>query len=448
MTLASRSLFSALLLSTFILPACSWLGWDDDDKVPLKGERVSVLELQKTLEPTDSALTGEGFVAPTPWQNEYWPQAGGYPNHAMQHPDLNPGALKKIWDTDIGEGSSDELPLTAQPVVFNNIIYTLDTESNVTAFDIKSGKKLWSNSARPKKADEDNISGGLAVSANALYVTNGYDEVIAMNPKQGGIMWRLSLSAPTRAAPTVMGDHVYVLTLDNNLTAVDAMSGKKLWTYEGFSEMSGLVGSASPAADGEIVVAAMSSGEIAALRSLNGSVAWSDTLSPSLQTGGAAALPDISGLPVIDKGMVIAASYGGKIAAIDQRTGTRIWERNIGAAKTPWIAGNMVFFISANDELVALGRDTGTIVWVKPLVNYKKEDKDGLFRNALLWNGPVLAGNRLIITAPDDEVLEISPIDGALIRHFDAGSHVTVPPIVANRTLYLLGQDGRLSAWQ
>jgi outer membrane protein assembly factor BamB len=69
-------------------------------------------------------------------------------------------------------------------------------------------------------------------------------------------------------------------------------------------------------------------------------------------------------------------------------------------------------------------------------------------RNSLLWNGPVLAGNRLIITGADDTLLEISPKDGTLIRKLELDSHVAVPPIVAGNTLYLVSDDGTLSAWK
>jgi outer membrane protein assembly factor BamB len=406
---------------------------------------VSVLELQKTLEPSDATLKAEGFVAPAPWQNDYWTQPGGYANHSLQNVALSEGKLKEIWSTSIGSGSDDDLPLTAQPVVFENMVYTLDTDFNVSAFDIQKGKRIWSNSIRPKKEDESVIGGGLAVAAGMLYATNGYNELIAMNHKKGGIFWRSKLTAPSRAAPTVLGDKVYVLTLDNHLTTFDATTGKEIWKYEGFSENAGLVSAASPAVDNEIVICPMSSGELAALRVENGSVAWSDSLSPSLQTGGAASLPDIAGLPIIDKNVVIAVSYGGKIVSIDLTTGQRIWARDIGGAKNPWVAGNMIFFITSNAELVALGRDTGALAWVKPLADYGSSENT---RNSLLWNGPVLAGNRLIITGADDTLLEISPKDGTLIRKLELDSHVAVPPIVAGNTLYLVSDDGTLSAWK
>lgn len=445
MTLKASSSISLIFLSAFALNGCSWLGLDDDKKVPLAGERVSVLELQKTLEPTDAALKAEGFIAPAAWKNDFWTQPGGYANHSLQSLALNEGKLKKIWSSDIGSGSTDALPLTTQPVVFEGMIYTVDTDSNVSAFDIQKGKRVWQNNIRPPKEDESVIGGGLAAAAGMLYATNGYNELVALNLKKGGIFWRSKLTAPSRAAPTVLGDRVYVVTLDNHLTTFDAVTGKELWKYEGFVENASLVNAASPAADDSIVICPMSSGEIAALHVENGSVAWTDSLSPSLQTGGAASLPDIAGLPIIDKGVAIAVSYGGKIVSIDMMTGQRLWSRDIGGAKTPWIAGNTIFFITSNAELVALGRDTGTLAWVKHLSDWEQSENS---RNSLLWNGPILAGNRLIVTGAGETLLEISPADGTLIRKLDLGFHVAVPPVVAGSTLYLVSDDGTLSAWQ
>ncbi len=427
----------------FALTSCSW--FEADEKPPLPGERMSVLELQRNLEPADVNLEAEGFVAPEAWKNEYWPQAGGYPNHAMQNLALNPGELKRAWSADIGEGADKKLPLTAQPVVFDGKVYTLDTEANVSAFSLQDGKKLWDNYVRPKNEDEQVISGGLSYSANILYVTNGYNEVIAMNPQNGGIFWRSKLPSPSRAAPTIMDSRVFVATLDNRIIALDAKDGKEIWSYEGLSETAGLVGAASPAASSDVVIPAFSSGEIMALRVQNGSVAWSDNLSPAVRVGGLSTLPDIQALPVLDKGLVIALSFGGRMAALDERTGQRIWQRDISGADTPWVAGNHLFLISSANELIALGRDTGAIRWVKPLASFVKPDESG---TAMDWNGPVFAGGRLIVTGPDGLVLEIDPLTGNLMRRLNTGKAIATAPIVAQGTLLLLHNDGTLTAWR
>lgn len=427
--------------SLFLLAGCSSVGdmFSSDDKKPLPGERIPVLALEKQLEPESAALKAQGFIAPDAWRNEFWPQAGGYPNHAMQNLALGTGALHTAWTAKIGEGASRSLPLTAQPVVVDGRVFTLDTDSHLSAFDAQSGKPLWSVSVRPDGEDEAVIGGGLAYSAGTIYVTTGYAGVLALDPDNGKVRWKSDISSPARAAPSVVDNRVFVTTLDNRLIALDTASGKNLWEYAGINDAAGLVGAASPAATSDIVIPAFSSGEIVALRVENGAVAWSDTLSSAVRSDNLAGLSDISGLPVIDKGTVFAVSFGGGLVAIDERTGTRIWQREISGSDTPWVAGNHLFVVTTDNRLVALGRDTGAIRWVSSLQKGAKDEP-------VLWSGPVLAGGRLILVNTRGLMIEVSPETGELIRSQDLGAPVSMPPLVAGETLYILADNGTLMA--
>ena len=118
--LRSPSLLALAGILVF-LSACR----DKDDAPPLEGERISVLELQRSLEPDDPLLEAQGLQMPPVWQNEFWPQVGGYPNHSMQNLALNGGELKQAWSVDIGEGGDEEIPLITQPIIFDGVIYAL-----------------------------------------------------------------------------------------------------------------------------------------------------------------------------------------------------------------------------------------------------------------------------------------------------------------------------------
>lgn len=437
--------YSLLTLIILTLGSCSSVSsmFDgDDDTPPLEGERISVLELEETLEPDDVVLEAQGLVTPAPWQNEFWPQAGGYPNHSMQNLELSTGKLQEIWSVDIGQGSTDELPLTAQPVLVDGKIFTLDTEAHLSAFDIKTGKQLWrSTVSNPEEDDDDVISGGISYASGILYVTNGFDEILAVKPSNGNILWRAKIATPSRAAPTIIDGRIFVTTLDNRLLALDAGNGDLLWEYLGLSETAGLVGAASPAANRDIVIGAFSSGEITALRVENGSVAWSDNLSNLKRFGGLASISDIRALPVIDKGLVVAISFSGRLVAIDERTGTRLWQREISGANTPWMAGNHLFVLSSDNQLVAIGRDSGVIRWVTKIKNPDKDDP-------LFLTGPVLAGGRLILAGTDGFIVEVNPETGKIINQWDGGDTIALPPIVAGGALYLLSEDGTLTAYR
>lgn len=439
--------FAAFFAALFLLGGCSAVKdvFVDKDDVPLKGERISVLELQKSLEPDDAELEAEGLVTPQAWKNAFWPQSGGYPNHSMQNLALNETALKKAWSADIGQGSTSELPLTAQPIVVDGKVFTLDTDEELAAYNAESGKTLWRTDVGDKDEDDPVISGGIAYGNGLIYVTSGYDELLAVKPDNGAIVWRKNIPAPSRAAPTVMDGRVFVTTLDSRLLAMDAASGNQLWEYTGLSETAALVGAASPAAGRDIVVPVFSSGEITALRVENGSVAWSDNLANLRRFGALESMSDIKALPVIDKGLVVAISFGGRLVAIDERTGTRVWQREIGGFNTPWMAGNHVFVLSTENELVAMGRDTGAIRWVTRLKRYEDEERK---RDPIQWAGPVLAGGRLILAGTDGRVVEVDPETGKIRGEWDAGDTVSISPVVAGGALYLLSDDGTLSAYR
>lgn len=445
-----RTIILCGIAATFTLglTACGGGKWyGNDDAPPLEGERISVLEMQRRLEPDSDALNAQGFIAPQSWANEFWPQNGGYPNHAMQHLALPERDLKQAWRTSIGKGSQRSLPLVTQPIVVDGRIFTVDTRATLAAFDITDGRKLWAESVVPpgERKGDPVITGGIAYSQGRLYVTSGYNELLVVDPDSGKIIWRRTLPAPCRAAPTIMDNRLFLVTLDNRIMAFSTDDGTLLWEYSGLGETAGLLGAASPAASREVVIPAFSSGELYALRVENGSVAWSDNLSTSRRIGNLSSLSAIRGLPVMDKGMVFAVSYGGRMVAIDERTGARIWQREIGGSETPWVAGNHIFVITSQSELAGIGRDDGVIRWVTALPRYENEDKR---KDAITWTGPVLAGNRLIMAGSSGIVLEADPDTGKIMRQWKAEGPITIAPIVAGGTLYLLSDNGTLSAYK
>ncbi|MCD8562796.1 MAG: PQQ-binding-like beta-propeller repeat protein [Alphaproteobacteria bacterium] len=418
------------------------------DKKKLPGERISVLELQQQLEPDSSPSSADEkqLVLPAPWKNEFWPQAGGYPNHSMQHLSLGAGPLKLQWTANIGTGSTDEIPLTSAPVIVDGRAFTVDGTAEVSAFDIKDGKRLWRTSIKDPEEDDIVIGGGLSFGNGKLYATSGYDEILALKPETGEIIWRKPLPAPSRAAPTIMDGRLFVTTYDNRLLALNPETGDVLWKHEGVSQSAGLVGAASPAVNRDIVVPAFTSGEIEAIRVENGSVAWSDNLSGIRSTsGGLGTIADIRAMPVLDKGLVIAISFSGRLVAIDERTGTRVWQREISGTHMPWIAGDYIFLVSENNEIIALGRDDGAVKWVTALGSYRDpESKDDPIR----WAGPILAGNRLVAVSSDGQLAEVNPESGEILNKTRLERPVDIAPVVADDMLYLIGDDGTLMAYR
>jgi outer membrane protein assembly factor BamB len=447
MRMKRNALSFLLVAAALLVSGCGSTSlFSDENKTPLKGERISVLQLQKDLVP-DPELQKTPPVLPQPWSNQFWPQRGGYPNHALGHLALGPN-LKLAWHASIGSGGGRRNPLIAQPVVAEGAVYTLDTEGTITAFDAASGKQKWRQSSVPRGEDTDTdvgaVGGGLAYASGKLYITNGYKQLAAVNPGTGALEWKTVLPAPARTAPLVADERVYVVTLDNRLLVFSAADGTPLWNYQGVAQETNLLGSASPAADQALLVLPLSSGELLGLRPENGQLTWQDNLSAVRRTGALSSITDIRGLPVIDQGMVFAVSYSGRFVALDEVSGKRLWQREIGSAETPWPAGDTVFTLTTEQQLAAFTRQGGGIRWNIQLPRFEDGDKD----RPVVWTGPVLAGGRLIVASSGGEMMEIGPNDGKVLKTTRLEGPVTLPPVVAANMLFFLTENGELTAYR
>jgi outer membrane protein assembly factor BamB len=428
-----------------IITACS-LFESEDVKTVIEGERISILQLEKQLVPEDIAGREDMYLPPA-WQNEFWPQSGGYPNHAMHNLSLGLDTEKpnRLWSADIGQGSDKKLPLSVSPVIFEDRLFTMDTAHNISAFALDTGKQLWRVNVKPTAEDENVNGGGVSVANDIVYVTSGFDTLHALNAADGSELWVSHLPAPARSAPTIISSRAFVVTADSRLLAISTDNGQILWEYQAVSEMTGLTGTASPAADSDIVVPVFSSGEIYALRIENGSVAWSDNLSPVRRYSGMDDLVEIRGLPVIAREVVIAISFGGRMAAIDTRSGERVWSRSIGGSQTPWISGDYVYVITSDSELVALSRLSGQVVWVNALPAYENsKDRE----DPIIWRGPIMASDNLIIAGSDGQLRHYNPKTGQEIGKWDARESLALPPIVAGGVIYLTTNSGKVLAYK
>jgi outer membrane protein assembly factor BamB len=435
---ALRVLLAALLLA-LSLTGCDFF---DKKKTPLPGERIAVMSDRKDIEPDKDAASIQ-VVLPGPVANDSWPQSGGFANYAMQHLAVG-DSPQIIWTADVGAGSSSSRILTTPPVVADGKVFAKDAYSTVTAYNADTGQRLWSVTLKPEKArDDDEFGGGLAYYGGRLFVTTGFAVVFSLDAADGKEVWSSAVSAPVRGAPLVFGDRVFATSIDNKLHALAAVDGSDLWTFSGLQEVSGYVGGNSPAGSGDLVVAPFTSGELVGLRLENGRTVWNETLvGPRREARAFGNLADIRGRPVIDRGVVLAMGSAGTLAAIDLRSGQRMWEKPIGGNQTPWAAGRFVFVVSGSADVVCLERDTGKVKWVTPLTQYEDEKR----RRPILWGGPVLAGDRLLVGGSTGELLALSPYTGEIIGKLNIGSPIRLAPVVANRVVYVLTDNGRLIA--
>jgi outer membrane protein assembly factor BamB len=156
-------------------------------------------------------------------------------------------------------------------------------------------------------------------------------------------------------------------------------------------------------------------------------------------------LADIRGRPILDRGRVFAVSHSGRIAAIDLRSGERAWEQDIGSTHSPWVAGDYLYVLSNDNELVCLTRNDGKVRWVYKLPSYQNEKKR---ENPMIWAGPVLGSDRLIVLSSAGDAISISPYTGEALGHEELSAGGYLSPVIADNSLYVLTDDANLTAYR
>ena len=436
------SLRAAALLAGLLLSGCSTVeGWFGEDEEVLPGQRLAVMLDDQVIEP-DPAIAGLQISLPPARTNANWSQSGGGPDGDLQHLTLGDG-LRLAWSVDLGEGEDDDAKILAEPVILDGRGYAMDARAQVSAIEAASGRVLWRTELEAE--DDSFFGGGVAVADGRVFVTTGFGGVFALEAASGAVVWQAQAAAPIRAAPSASDGRVFVITLDNQTLAFAAETGEQLWQHTGIQEIAGLVGAAPPAVEGGVVVVPYTSGEVFTLLADSGRVLWSDGLMSARRSAQVAGLAHIRAMPVIDRGAVIAVGHSDRMAAIDLRRGLRIWEQELGGTSRPWVAGDFIFLLTNDAQVVAVTRDRGQVRWVHQLRRY--EDEDDL-EDPIVWKGPVLASERLILGNDLGMAVALSPFTGERQADFDLPGAVAVGPIVADGTLYFVTEGAQLVAYR
>lgn len=438
---------ATLLALVTALGGCTLFKGKGGPKTPVLGERIPILAAETSAE-VDPGVADVPVLLPPAQANDAWSQPGGSATKSMGNLALG-AQVSRAWDVSIGRGGDMRARLAAAPVVAGKRIYTIDVDATVRAYDADTGATIWSSrlAAVGNRNQPSLFGGGVSIDGDRVFATNGVGDVGAFEAATGKLIWRQHPAGPIRGAPSIALGNIYVTTQDNQIFAIAEADGKVQWNEAATLETAGVFGAAAPAIAQGTVVAGFSSGELNAYRYENGRTVWEDALSRTSISTAVSSLSDIDADPVIDSGVVYAIGDGGRMVALGLTTGQRQWEVNIAGISTPWVAGDWLFVVTDNAQLLCVARATGKVRWISQLPHWHNDKKK---TGLISWVGPLLAGDRLLLLSSEGALASVNPQTGKIVSTQETdkkGGH-SLEPVIANKTLYILSDDGRLSAWR
>lgn len=365
----------------------------------------------------------------------------------MSHAQLR-GAIAEAWSAPIGQGNGRRHRITADPVVSGGVIYTLDSRALLVATRI-DGTRAWARDLTPAgEGEDDGSGGGIMVVGDRVFATSGFGSVSAIDASDGSVIWQQRLGAPVVGAPWASDGLVYAVSRNNIGWALEAGTGRIVWSVTGSVSATGRTGASGPISTGRTAIFPFSSGELAAVFRKSGLPLWRGYAVGADPGQGLAKFTDITGAPVVSGNRLIAGNSSGVTAAISLQDGTEIWAAPFGAMSRVWLAGGSVFLVSDDNTVVRLNADTGQLVWSTQLGLFERDRAPKRQRDIFAHYGPVLAGGRLLVASDDAVLRQFDAQTGAALDDIALPAGAATNPVVAGGVLYLVTEDGTLRAFR
>ncbi|MEL6323694.1 MAG: PQQ-binding-like beta-propeller repeat protein [Pseudomonadota bacterium] len=442
----SFSNLSVIIVLSVLLAGCSIFGAERErrraEEAEDKAGRIALALGDETLEP-DPDMANVAVILPVPREMTDWPQAGATASKVVGHVDAAKN-FEIAWRVKASDGSNRRSALTAPPVANSDTIFVFDNEQTVRAFSVENGRRKWSvDLDSGSRRDRRGLGGGIALSSDVLIASSGFGFVTALDIETGEELWKRPLGAPVIGAPTIKDDRVFVVTQNNEVFALSFDTGDVEWSDQAIAESARVLGAPSVAAIEDLVVAPFSSGEVIAYLGSNGRRLWVDALTRTGRFTPMSAINDIASRPVLNAGLVYAASQSGLLTAIDGRSGQRVWAQPLGSIEAPALVGEYLF-VSGVDGLVAcLVAQSGSVIWTRQLEPFKKKRRR---RGRITYAGPIIAAERVIVASSEGELIALSAQTGEEVNRLDLKDPVFLEPIAVGDKVIVLTDDGRLIA--
>lgn len=352
---------------------------------------------------------------------------GGCASRSVREPpsplfDFLPRAnVESVWTADIGSAPGRHLML--RPALYDGVVYAADARGQVSAYRADTGRRVWEvELAVP-------VSGAVGVGEGLVLIGTRRGALIALDAASGKELWRESVSSEILAPATAGRGVVAVQTVDGKLAGFSAKDGKRLWLYDRAEPALSLRGTSAPVIVDEVVLTGFASGRLVGVQLRDGRVLWELPVSQPRGRNEIERLVDVDASPIVRGEMLYAASYRGKLVAVNLRTGSIAWSRDISSYTNLALDDKNIYVTDDVGQIHAFDLRTGASSW-----RHEKLRGRGV-------SGPMYVGGRLVVGDAEGYVHYLSPDDGSLLARYRVGGGPVRAGVVDGETLYVSASD-------
>ena len=342
------------------------------------------------------------------------------------------------WSSSVGDGIGDFYS-QLQPVVEEDHIYAAARDGDVTAFDRNSGETLWSVDLAdlPINADKRSarLSGGLVSRYGKLFLGSENGVVYALNEANGEVLWQTTVPGEVVASPAVEDGRVVVLTTSGRLMALDTDEGKLQWTLSEEQPPLTLRSASTPVITNGAVLYGRADGKVGIALLSNGQPVRQSKVADPRGATELDRMVDVDARPLIAGDELYAIAYNGQLMARKLMTGDEVWKRKYSGYRDMAVTGNAIVLTDSRSHLFAVDRRNGLELWS----NTQLENRT--------VTAPVVLGDYVVVGDVEGYLYWLDRTDGSIkaMQQLDS-SGLYAAPLVDGDTLYVQSRGGKFYA--
>ena len=339
-------------------------------------------------------------------------------------------SLKKRWSSKIGDGQGDGF-YKITPTLIDGVIYVASSDGEVAAINAANGARLW------RVELERPLSGGVGYHNRSLYLGGADGSVLQLSADDGVVEWEAAVSGEVLAAPAVSDDWVIVQTYDGKLLGFRSGAEEPSWTFTSDVPVLTLRGTSAPILVGGNAIAGFGDGKVVAVDVDSGNVSWEARIGVPQGSSEIDRIVDVDGAMTQQGIELFVASYQGRLAALDSRTGRKLWQQNVSSVTGTNAGFGNVYVADVDGTLSAFLRTGQGVRWQNIELGYRELSR------------PTPVSSYVATVDFEGYLHLLSQVDGQIVGRSKIGGDAARADMIADSgRLIIYADNGQLLAYE
>ena len=333
--------------------------------------------------------------------------------------------IQALWQFKLGDDVSFVQSLQ---VVQEQMAVTAD-DGKMAVVNVRNGQAVWRFDLKTP------LNTGAGFDGDHVSVVTLNNELVVL--QSGKVLWRSRLTSQSYTHPLIAGERVFMMMADRSVLAYDLDSGQRLWMQQRPGEPLVLKQNGVLMPFQNTLLVGLG-GRLTAINPDNGQVKWDVPIANPRGINDLERLVDLVAKPSRVNNSVCVRAFQAQVGCVDALRGSILWTRaSVGSQGVDGDAKTLIG-TESNGMVQAWNRATGDRLWDSDRLKYRE------------LTGPLFTSKGVVIGDSGGWLYLLSSADGSLINRVQTSSDgfASTPTALADGGFVVLTRDGLLQAYQ